>query len=263
MALSLSELLLIFRIFICSLFHSWEFPGRQGIGCNIVSSSDSANFLTFLQTLRGQNGAHSLILSAAVTDTPFVGADGTTPMSDVSQFAQVLDYIGSPLPTFLFSRLRLTHGHTEVMNYDLWGSWSATVGPNAPLNDSCATTQQGSAVSAVKAWTGAGFPASKIILSAASYGRSYHVTSSNAVDASGNIKLYSPFDKSQQPAGDKWDSTASGVDICGNPNTVGGVFDFWGLINGGFLTKNGTAANGIDYTFDNCSKTVGILCIPK
>jgi len=157
-------------------------------------------------------------------------------MSDVSGFAQVLDYI-------------------DVMNYDLWGSWSSTVGPNAPLDSSCATTQQGSAMSAVKAWTGAGFPASKIILGVPSYGRSFHVSPSNATDASGNIKLYAPFDKSQQPAGDLWDSTASGVDVCGNPNTVGGVFDFWGLINGGFLTKNGTAANGIYYTFDNCSET--------
>jgi hypothetical protein len=44
------------------------------------------------------------------------------------------------------------------------------------------------------------------------------------------------FDKSQQPSGNKWDSTAGGVDECGNPTVVGGVFHFWGLIDGGFLT---------------------------
>lgn len=49
-----------------------------------------------------------------------------------------------------------------IMNYDIWGSWSSTVGPNAPLNDSCAPTQDGSAVSAVKAWTSAGFPADQV-----------------------------------------------------------------------------------------------------
>jgi len=59
--------------------------------------------------------------------------------------------------------------------------------------------------------------------------------------------------------GDKWDSTATGVDVCGNPNVVGGIFHFWGLINAGFLTKDGTVANGIDYTFDNCSQTVRAL----
>lgn len=144
------------------------------------------------------------------------------------------------------------------MNYDIWGSWDTTVGPNAPLNDSCAApeNQQGSAVSAVKAWTTAGFPADKIILGVAAYGHSFHVNTSSALDASGKLVPYPPFDKSQQPAGDKWDSTATGVDVCGNPNVVGGIFDFWGLIHAGFLNKNGTVASGIDYRFDNCSLTV-------
>ena len=91
------------------------------------------------------------------------------------------------------------------MNYDIWGSWSATVGPNAPLNDSCAPAgdQDGSAVSAFNSWTEAGFPPGQIILGVASYGHSYHVSQSSATDASGNIQMYPPFDKSQQPAGDK------------------------------------------------------------
>src|SRR5947208_3044218 len=110
------------------------------------------------------------------------------------------------------------------MNYDIWGSWDTTVGPNAPLNDSCAAplNQQGSAVSAVKAWTTAGFPADKIILGVAAYGNSFHVNTSSALDAYGNLVPYPPFDKSQQPAGDKWNSTTTGVDVCGNPNVVGG-----------------------------------------
>lgn len=88
-----------------------------------------------------------LVLSAAVSLTPFAGADGT-PSADVRGFAKVLDFI-------------------EVMDYDVWGSWSTAVGPNAPLNDTCAPSpagQQGSAVSAVKAWTTAGMPASQIVL---------------------------------------------------------------------------------------------------
>jgi chitinase len=120
------------------------------------------------------------------------------------------------------------------------------------------TSQEGSAMSAVKAWTGAGFAADQVILGVASYGHSFHVDNTNALDASGNLKLYPSFDKSQQPAGDKWDSTATGTDVCGNPNVVGGIFDFWGLIDGGFLNKDGTAASGIDYTFDSCSKTVSV-----
>jgi chitinase len=30
---------------------SWEYPGKQGIGCNTISLHDSANFLSFLQEL--------------------------------------------------------------------------------------------------------------------------------------------------------------------------------------------------------------------
>ena len=81
------------------LFCSWEYPNKQGIGCNIISTNDSANFLTFLQTLRSQVGAQNLIISAAVSITPFAGPDGT-PMTDVSGFAEVLDYIGSLFNAF-------------------------------------------------------------------------------------------------------------------------------------------------------------------
>ncbi|KAI9458902.1 chitinase [Lactarius psammicola] len=215
----------------------WEYPNKQGIGCNLLSADDSANFLSFLQTLRNQDGAKDLIISAAVSITPFVGPDGN-PMTDVSEFAKVLNYI-------------------EIMNYDIWGSWSSGVGPNSPLDDSCAAAanQQGSAVSAVKAWNTAGFPANQIILGVAAYGHSFHVNKSSALDTSGNIKLYAPFDKSQQPAGGEWDSTAVGVDVCGIPNVVGGLFTFWSLNEAGFLNNDGSVADGIDYTFDSCSKS--------
>jgi chitinase len=144
------------------------------------------------------------------------------------------------------------------MNYDVWGPWSPSVGPNAPLDDSCAPSPQGSAKSAVKAWTGAGFPVHKIILGVPAYGHSYHVQSSNAYDASGKLKPYVPFDKSRQLTEGKWDSIADSVDVCDGRivQVVDGVPDFWELIDDGFLTKNGIVAKGIDYTFDQCSQTV-------
>jgi chitinase len=185
-----------------------------------------------------------------------------------------------------------------IMNYDVWGSFSPTVGPNSPLDDSCAPTKAGSAVSAVKAWTSANFPANqvkkkcaflqnlltklssfffcKIALGVAAYGHSFHVTTSAAL-GSGNINLYPAFDKSQQPLGDSDTSTsASGthlllvvelntiflnlvLDPCGQPEGISGTFNFNGMIAHGFLNSNGTAANGIDYTFDNCSQTVRCL----
>ncbi|KAI5121787.1 hypothetical protein M0805_009779 [Coniferiporia weirii] len=215
----------------------WEYPNGVGIGCNTQNSMDASNFLSFLQALRAEPAGANLTLSAATSIKPWNGQDGT-PLTDVSQFSKVLDFI-------------------SVMNYDVWGSWSATVGPNAPLNDTCATPadQQGSAVSAIAAWTAAGFPASQIVLGVPSYGHSFRVTTQDALDSAGALALYPQFDKSSQPNGDSWDSDGSTPDACGNPGTVGGVFDFWGLIEGGFLNTNGTAADGMAYAYDNCSQT--------
>ena len=83
----------------CFPFFSWEFPNQAGIGCNLISPSDAENFLGFLQELRAQPAAKNLLLSAAVSVTPFHGSDGTS-MTNVSDFAAVLD-------------------HIAVMNYDI------------------------------------------------------------------------------------------------------------------------------------------------
>lgn len=171
----------------------------------------------------------------------------------MTDFAQVLDFI-------------------EMMNYDVWGPWSSAVGPNAPLNDTCAApaNQQGSAVSGVRAWTQAGMPPHKIVLGVASYGHSFNVTPQDAIK-NNQLVAYPPFNASNQPDGDAWDDQP-GTDVCGNFEGPGGEsqksrrsfflremsignFDFWGLITGGFLTPQGKPASGIYYRFDDCSQT--------
>ena len=42
----------------------------------------------------------------------------------------------------------------------------------------------------------------QIVLGIASYGHSFYVTTTAAVDAAGNVTLYPPFDKTKQPLGD-------------------------------------------------------------
>ncbi|KAI0944963.1 hypothetical protein AcV7_001623 [Taiwanofungus camphoratus] len=164
---------------------SWEYPGKQGRGCNTESPDDSANFLSFLQALRADPAGQNITVSAAVGLTPFAG------MSDVSAFAFVLDYI-------------------EIMDHDVWGSWSKYVGPNAPLNDSCAQSryQMGSAVSAVKAWTAAGFPANQIALGVASYGHGFFVSPNDAFAPGSTTQLvaYPPLQNTTAPQGDSWDT---------------------------------------------------------
>ncbi|PFH47381.1 glycoside hydrolase family 18 protein [Amanita thiersii Skay4041] len=226
----------------------WEYPNKQGMGCNVISSDDSKNYLSFLQKLRQDPVGSKLVLTAAVGIAPFVGPDGS-PMSDVSGFSKYLD-------------------HISIMEYDVFGSWSQTVGPNAPLDDSCAPQPQGSATSAVKAWTSAGFPANKvskrctqIALGVAAYGHSFHVDRNVALNAAGSLLTTVPFDKSQQPAGEGETpgTTSKPTDECGNTSGPSGIFNFGGMINAGYLQMSGngtvTPANGMVQTFDTCSQT--------
>lgn len=218
--------------------HSWEYPGNQGIGCNSVSANDTDNFLTLLQALREEVGP-DFILTASVPLVPWIGANGTS-LSNVSDFAAVLDWV-------------------NVMNYDVHGSWDTIVGPNAPLNDTCAnsTTAEGSAVSALAAWTAAGMPAHQIVLGVAGYGHSYSVDLVDALAADATLQLNAVFNASAQPLGDSWDSLNT-TDVCGVVSGPSGDIDFWGLIEQGYLNANGSVAAGINYIFDGCSQTVRV-----
>jgi chitinase len=183
-----------------------------------------------------------LTLSAATGIAPFHDASGN-PSKNVSGFAEVLDYIA-------------------IMNYDVWGSWSSSVGPNSPLNDTCAApaNQQGSAVSAVEAWAAAGIPVNQIVLGVASYGHSFSVPIYDAFadDSKTNLGAYPKFNSSNQPPGDAGSGTG-GVNVCGVYQGPGGTFTLQGLIDGGFLTTDGKPASGIYYRYDDCSKTVSGL----
>ena len=212
---------------------SWEYPNRQGIGCNEISTNDTSNFYAFLKELRDSVGDEAIITAAAPI-TPWTDADGNP--ADMSPFADVLN-------------------HVVIMNYDIWGHWSGGVGPNAPLNDTCAApaNQQGSAVSAVQAWTKAGFPKDQLVLGVAAYGHSFLVNNSVALTAQGEIAAYPPFEP-EQPMGDSSDGPS--VDSCGVRTELTGVFNFRGMIEGGLLDEEGQPLPGIDYRFDECSQTV-------
>ncbi|KAG8902296.1 hypothetical protein FRB99_004658 [Tulasnella sp. 403] len=140
----------------------WEYPGLEGESGNIVSSSDSSNYLSFLKLLRATlpDGA---VITAATQVWPFAGSNGQ-PLKDVSEFAKYFDWI-------------------LMMNYDVWGS-SSTPGPNAPLSNACHNSSQplANAQEAVKSWTEAGMPPEKITLGVPSYG---YISRSNAQHLTG------------------------------------------------------------------------------
>lgn len=165
------------------------------------------------------------------------------------------------------------------MNYDVFGTgWSKVVGPNAPLNDTCApaSDQEGSAVSAVQKWMTAGIPANQIVLALAAYGHGFFVDQSDALDATSiaasasfstntsapgtyMIAAYPPTNSST-PEGDPTDTFSTGgqLDECGRVTSAGwgGVWNFGGMVDGGFLNQDGTAASGLGFRFDTCSQTV-------
>ena len=209
----------------------WEYPGVQGAPGNAVSSDDSANFLNFLQILRWTLPSDALI-SLATQVWPFAGPDGN-PMSDVSGFADIIDWI-------------------LIMNYDIWGS-SSTPGANAPLSDGCHNSSQplANAYSAVASWTAAGMPANKITLGVPAYGYLQKSWATGLMDR-----------RSLPPH--KLDLASRGTVTVVNDN--GGDSDgqvmFESLISQGALVSDGNGgfegAGGFFRVWDECSSTVSL-----
>ncbi|KAJ2864476.1 hypothetical protein GGI22_001712, partial [Coemansia erecta] len=133
----------------------WEYPGRAGNDGNIIDeANDTPNYLVFVKNLRAaftsKFGASKKLITMAVRVQPF-DVNGS-PSKDVSGFAKVVDF-------------------ANIMQYDINGAWLATTGPNAPLNYEKGKATPLSFVTAIEAWTGAGWPASQINVGLAFYGR--------------------------------------------------------------------------------------------
>jgi len=154
--------------------------------------------------------------------------------------------------------------YIAIMNYDVKSNPSVGAGPTSPLDDTCAPAgaRFGSAVSAVKAWTAAGMPASQIVLGVPAYGHSFVILNSTSTGGASSetaqnstLPAYPPYNATLEKHGDRWDGD-SGLDVCGVMQGPGGVYTYWGLMEEGFLNKDGSPAEGIVYRFDECSQTV-------
>jgi len=214
----------------------WEYPNDQGIGCNVISTADTANYLEFLKQLRSTLKKDALI-TAATAIKPFMDSSGN-PSQDVSEFAKYLSWI-------------------EIMNYDVWGSFSTTTGPVGPLNDTCVAKPSeaaGSAVSAVKAWTAAGFPKDQIVLGVPAYGYGYVVDNSSAFQAGSTTKLVDSYRPFTRPAS----QGSPSVDECGVTEPASAVYEFATLFTMGLLNCDGLPAHGIPNYFDSCAMAPSI-----
>lgn len=175
------------------------------MSCNLATGDDSNNFFAFLHEFREKIGSDKMI-TLAVRATPFTDTDG-----DLSDLAEDVDYIGENLFDRYASLIDNSWYGIAIMDYDIWGSWSPTTGPNAPLDDSCAATKAGSATSSIQQWTATNFPASKvglrvcpviiyikiprvkIVLGVPAYGHGFNVSSATALLANNSIAVYSTF----------------------------------------------------------------------
>lgn len=132
---------------------------------------------------------------------------------------------------------------------------SQTPGPNAPMYDAChnSTQPNANAVSAFNAWTGAGFPASQLVLGLPSYG---YISKSFATTLQTRSRFFARNGK-----GSDVDSSLLQV-LNDNGTPDGGQIQFRDLIKQGALVKN-TIASGPVYTggagfervWDQCSNT--------
>ncbi|KAK4701300.1 chitinase, partial [Phenoliferia sp. Uapishka_3] len=214
----------------------WEYPNKQGIGCNNISSADSANLLLFAKELKSQLGS-SKIITAAVSMTGFVGPDGTV-LTDFSEYAKYIDFI-------------------NVMSYDVTGSWGGKTGPNSPLNQ---CDSDAGADTAIEVWTAGGFPANQILLGTAAYGYAFTTTSSqlsNTTIGSYESQIYQPM-ASTTPKGDSTDVYNTGsTDVCGTFSSgYSGNWEMNELISQGLLSSDEkTGKSGFTRYWDDCTST--------
>ena len=217
---------------------SWEFPNDLGVGCNVVNGNDTVNFLAFLHQLRNTTAGSKMVISAAAGITPWVDTDGR-PSQNLSDFKNVLNFL-------------------TLMSYDISSNSSFGAGPSSALDDSCApiNARIGSVKSAVSSWSAAGFPTSQLVLGVPSYGHSYSILpGGSGENTSTTLPMYPSYAR-DHVRGDKWDAFGNETNVCGVPLGSGGTYEYWGLIDGGFLNADGSPQAGIRYRFDNCSKTV-------
>ncbi|KAJ2453195.1 hypothetical protein GGF42_003861 [Coemansia sp. RSA 2424] len=191
----------------------WEYPGRIGNTCNVYDAqNDMPNFLRFLQDLRAQIdasfGAKQKLITLAVRVQPF--DMNNSPSNDVSAFAKVVDY-------------------ANIMAYDINGPWNADTGPNAPLNYEAGKGTPLSLVSAIDAWTGAGWPASQLVAGLGFYGRSTLAQQDMTRDATNQ---YQP-QLHDVPLGDSED--APWYDACARSTSASGTWQWKSLRSQGVL----------------------------
>ncbi|KAJ9087647.1 hypothetical protein DSO57_1031097 [Entomophthora muscae] len=217
----------------------WEYPGvRLGSKCNFNSTADTKNYLKLLQKLRKRmdkefNGKK--LLTAAVRVITF-DDENSVPLRDVKEFAKVLDFV-------------------NIKAYDMMGAWSNRTGPNAPIyplkesriGEEYRETQL-SLATAVRDWTTAGFPPSKLNAGIALYGR---VTTA--------LKAPTGFLEGTDGVVPRGDGVQSIDGYCGEGFLLTGIYRYKHLRRDILVNAYNEAKPGFMRKFDSKTKTPYII----
>ncbi|KAJ2257799.1 hypothetical protein GGH98_000595 [Coemansia sp. RSA 454] len=212
----------------------WEYPGRAGDTCNTVDeANDTPNFLLLLRELRTAldtefSASQRKSITMAVRVQPF-DVDGV-PLTDVSEFAKLVDF-------------------ANLMIYDINGAWMPQTGPNAPFDYENDKGTPLTFITAIDAWTNAGWPASQLNAGLAFYGRSTTATVDMTLDPANQYQNQS----STLPQGDIADVPA--FDACANVTGITGTWQYKNLRGQGILTSPTTAAAPWIRRWDDITQT--------
>lgn len=137
------------------------------------------------------------------------------------------------------------------MAYDIMGSWSAVTGPNAPFGTPPSPADPFGFVQAINSWRSAGWPAEKLVMGTAFYGRS--LTANVNMDTQNPITQYVPFSPTV-PKGGPGDSQEVNF-YCNEGSGWSGQWK-WKELRGGPLAAGPTSpASGWTRHWDNQTQT--------
>ncbi|CAH7677439.1 family 18 glycoside hydrolase [Phakopsora pachyrhizi] len=215
----------------------WETCFSQGIGCNIIQDSDAENYQLLLKEIKRiwPEGK----LSTAVSIAGIRASDySALPAANLTTLASVVDIL-------------------KIMAYDVYGGWSTTTGPHAPLRSTCADPNDNLSVeTAIDVYIRQGFSPSQLSLGLPGYGRSWLLESPTLVPKTvQNYTSYYYQNFTGLPQGGNFDDKPGVVDVCGQTSTSwGGTILVSELVSRGYLNEDETkAGSGFVRYYDECS----------
>ncbi|EGG09040.1 family 18 glycoside hydrolase [Melampsora larici-populina 98AG31] len=228
---------------------SWIYPGKQGVGCNSISPNDLTNFSEFLALIKTGGKQPWISISG------YIGGIAGPPGKDEKTI-------------IAYKKIVASVDYVILMTYDVYGSWSDTTGPSAPLYDECNDADNKFSVqSAVKLYLSLSFQPKQLIISIANFGHGWKLKS-NVIKGTkfpngATSYIYQKHTKAIIPGGPS-DSKPGGLDICGKPTNHTGTFQIKELLKLGMLSRDlSHGTGGFDRGFDQCSGVPYIISRAK